>query len=83
MLNTTSGEMEREKLSDISSDLEEEIRSRAWEVMKNGRDERTYTLTSIPFDPYLECLYCNLKFRYGEIQKYRKHVEECMGASAL
>ena len=31
------------------------------------------------YDPFLECLYCNQKFRYGEIQKYRKHVNECTG----
>ena len=63
--------------------LEEDIHSSAHEVVETGRDERTYTLTSIPFDPFLECLYCNRKFRYGEIQKYRKHVNNCTGSSAV
>ena len=73
-----SGEQE----SDISNDIDEDIREAA-EVVRVGRDKRTYTLTSIPFDPFLECLYCNIKFRYGEIQKYRKHVGSCTGGSAV
>ncbi|CAI8019374.1 hypothetical protein GBAR_LOCUS11651 [Geodia barretti] len=68
---------------DISHGLEDDIHSRAREVVETGSDEPTYALTSIPFDPFLECLYCNRKFRYGEIQKYRKHVNNCTGSSAV
>ena len=68
---------------DISHSLEDNIYTGAHEVVETGLDERRYTLTSIPFDPFLECLYCNQKFRYGEIQKYRKHVNNCTGTSAV
>ena len=68
---------------DISHGLEDDIYTGAREVVETGLDERRYTLTSIPFDPFLECLYCNQKFRYGEIQKYRKHVNNCTGTSAI
>ena len=64
---------------DISNGIDDDIRSNAAEVIEIGRGEKRLTLTSIPFDPFLECLYCNQKFRYGEIQKYRKHVNECSG----
>jgi DNA repair exonuclease SbcCD ATPase subunit len=70
-----------EEEEDISHGLEDDIHSRALEVLETGSDEPTYALTSIPFDPFLECLYCNRKFRYGEIQKYRKHVNNCTGSS--
>ena len=66
---------------DISNGIDDDIRSKAAEVIEIGRDERRLTLTSIPFDPFLECLYCNQRFRYGEIQKYRKHVNECSGGT--
>ena len=58
----------------------DDIHHEAAEVVATGRDERRFTLTEIPFDPFLECLYCNQKFRYGEIQKYRKHVNTCAGS---
>ena len=74
------GEEEEE---DISHRLEDDIHSRALDVLETGSDKPTYALTSIPFDPFLECLYCNRKFRYGEIQKYRKHVNNCTGSSAV
>lgn len=69
---------------DISDRIGIDIQSKAAEVVDLGRDEGEYTLSSsIPFDPYLECLYCNLQFRYGEIQKYRKHVLDCSGGSTV
>ena len=67
---------------DISDFIDVHIRNEAAKVVATGRDERRYTLTAIPFDPFLECLYCNQKFRYGEIQKYRKHVNNCSGSAA-
>ena len=72
-----------ERGNDISERLEDDIHNEAAEVAEWGRDERTLTLTSIPFDPFLECLYCNQRFRYGEIQKYRKHVNGCSGGSGV
>ena len=29
------------------------------------------------FDPNLKCLGCQMKFRHGEIQLYRRHVKSC------
>ena len=58
----------------------DDIRHEVAEVVATGRDEHRLTLSEIPFDPFLECLYCNQKFRYGEIQKYRKHVNTCAGS---
>jgi len=29
------------------------------------------------FDPNLKCLGCQKKFRHGEIQRYRRHVNSC------
>ena len=69
---------------DISDKLDVDIRNKAAEVVEIGREGDDYTLgSSIPFDPYLECLYCNQQFRYGEIQKYRKHVLDCSGGSTV
>ena len=76
-LNVLSEEYAKRQ-QDISNVIDEDVRSKAAEI---GRGERQLTLTSIPFDPFLECLYCNQKFRYGEIQKYRKHVNECTGGT--
>ena len=73
---------DKQRERDISDLIDVHIRNEAAEVVATGRDERRYTLTAIPFDPYLECLYCNQKFRYGEIQKYRKHVNNCSGSAA-
>eukprot|EP00731_Ephydatia_muelleri_P005071 Em0002g1247a len=35
------------------------------------------SLVDIPFDPNLQCPICQRKFRKGEIQLYRQHVELC------
>ena len=39
-----------------------------------------YTMShQAPFDPNLICPLCRLQYRIGEIQKYRKHVQYCLG----
>ena len=41
---------------------------------------RQLTMHHIPYDPKLTCPMCNKRFRIGEIQKYRKHVnKQCVG----
>ena len=55
---------------DISDLINVHICNEAAKVVATERDERRYTLTAILF---LECLHCDLKFRYGEKQKYWKH----------
>jgi hypothetical protein len=79
LTHTTHHKLNQDR--DISDTIDVDIRNEAAEVVATGRDERRYTLTAIPFDPFLECLYCNQKFRYGEIQKYRKHVNNCSGSA--
>ena len=68
-----------EEEGDIAAKIDVEIRYKAAEIAATGMDDRRNTLTQIPFDPFLECIYCNRQFRYGEIQKYRKHVNTCAG----
>ena len=68
-----------EEEGDIAATIDVEIRHKAAEIAATGMDDRRSTLTQIPFDPFLECIYCNRQFRYGEIQKYRKHVNTCAG----
>ena len=76
---------ERDSYTDENGALDnckigDDIRQEGAEInVATGRDERRFTLSEIPFDPFLDCLYCNQKFRYGEIQKYRKHVNTCAG----
>ena len=60
----------------VSQMTDVDIHNEAAEVVAIGSDEQN-TIPTMPFDPFLECLYCNQKFRYGEIQKYRKHVNNC------
>ena len=69
----------KEEEGDIAAKIDVEIRHKAAEIAATGMDDRRNTLTQIPFDPFLECIYCNRQFRYGEIQKYRKHVNTCAG----
>lgn len=81
--NQTTSMPERRSYTDENDPFDkigDDIRHEAAEVVATGRDERRFTLSEIPFDPFLECLYCNQKFRYGEIQKYRKHVNTCAGS---
>ena len=82
MPETSSQESDVERKQDISDMINVDICNEAAGVIATGRDERRFTLSHIPFDPFLECLYCNKQFRYGEIQKYRKHVNGCSGSAA-
>ena len=68
---------------DISNSIDTEIQHEATEVAASSeRDARRNTLKNVPFDPFLKCLYCNRMFRYGEIQKYKKHVLTCTESSS-
>ena len=45
-----------------------------------GDSSHRMTLRHVPYDPNLTCPMCNRGFRYGEIQKYRLHVnKQCTG----
>ena len=62
--------------SDISKDIDVDIKQAASQikaeerVVEEGRDDGV----GIPFDPNLVCPKCKMRFREGEIQKFRRHV---------
>ena len=50
------------------------------ETEVGGDSSHRMTLRHVPYDPNLTCPMCNRGFRYGEIQKYRLHVnKQCTG----
>ena len=58
--------------------IEGEIYRAAKDVMESDSGAlQTLGDEDIPYDPNLICLKCNLNFRIGEIQKYRRHVPTC------
>jgi len=68
---------------DISNRIDMEIQKEGTELaISSERDGQQNTLKHVPFDPFLKCLYCNRMFRYGEIQKYKKHVLTCTESSS-
>ena len=46
-----------------------------------GEEYETSSLPDVPLDPNLVCPMCGLPFRIGEIQKYKRHVQQCKGSS--
>ena len=64
--------------TDENDKIGDDIHHEAAEVVVTGRDEHGDQLKFTPSEtPFLECLYCNQGFGYGEIQEYRKHVNSC------
>ena len=61
--------------------IEMEIQDAIELATSSEQDAQRDTLKHVPFDPFLKCLYCNRMFRYGEIQKYKKHVLTCTESS--
>ena len=58
--------------------IEGEIHRAAKDVMESDSGAlQTLGDEDIPYDPNLICPKCNLNFRIGEIQKYRRHVPTC------
>jgi len=58
--------------------IEREIYHVAKDVMKSDSEPpQTLGDVEVPYDPNLICPKCHLKFRIGEIQKYRRHVKTC------
>jgi len=58
--------------------IEREIYHAAKDVIKSDSEApQTLGDEDIPYDPNLICPKCNLNFRIGEIQKYRRHVATC------
>ena len=70
------------KLQNDDSDEEgvvtREIREKAGEIMEETSSNRTIkTDIQKPFDPNLVCPTCNRQFRIFEIQKFKRHANEC------
>ena len=73
------GEAERENvlvekidtdISDMAAGVREEV---------SEENERIMTMEHKPYDPNLVCPMCGKKHRIGEIQKFRAHVDSCLG----
>ena len=60
---------------DIDDDLK--IMVQAYHEQVNRDPSLDMTMAHKPMDPNLVCPICGKNFRIGEIQKFRKHFEEC------
>jgi len=75
-----------EKGSHLDQNLDSIIHAQAKTVATEVGDEssRQLTMHHIPYDPDLTCPMCNKRFRIGEIQKYRAHVnKQCTGTQEV
>ena len=69
--------------NDLDQSIDSVIHAQAESVVTEvgGDSSHRMTLRHVPFDPNLTCPMCNRGFRYGEIQKYRLHVnKQCTGS---
>ena len=66
-----------EPYTDVDTELEE-IAAKVREEVKS-LDFLMTGLYHLPFDPNLVCPMCGRKHRIGDIQKFRKHVNQCEG----
>ena len=61
----------------LHKDIDDDIKIMAQEVREQVyRDHMT--MVHKPMDPNLVCPICGKNFRIGEIQKFRRHVDECV-----
>ena len=79
------GKLEKEASTEniLIENIDDEVKQMAQEVREEvGEDrKRLHTMQQKPFDPNLVCPMCTRKFRIGEIQKFRAHVDACEGTS--
>lgn len=60
--------------------IDKQINKMAGDVIDEvTKGERMMTMEHKPFDPNLVCPMCGKKHRIGEIQKFRRHVDQCDG----
>ena len=67
----------------LDESIDSAIHAQAESVETEVGDESSHrkTLRHVPYDPNLTCPMCSKRFRYGEIQKYRLHVnKQCTGS---
>ena len=67
----------------LDESIDSVIHAQAENVLTEVGDESSHrmTLRHVPYDPNLTCPMCDKRFRYGEIQKYRLHVnKQCTGS---
>ncbi len=72
-------EVPKQRLDDIGDSFDEvqtgeNIYNR---IMTNGAGP--HTMAQVPFDPNLVCPQCDQQFKLGEIQKFKKHTDNCTG----
>ena len=75
-----------ERGSHLDQNLDSIIHAQAKTVATEVGDEssRQLTMHHIPYDPNLTCPMCDKRFRIGEIQKYRAHVnKQCAGTQEV
>ena len=67
----------------LQKEVDDEIHEQAAKVIQEVSRGRVDVKTDLqrPFDPNLICPMCRRKFRIGEIQKFKKHVDACAGTS--
>ena len=75
-LESLMADQHSNKLSTIINDDIGDVAAKVREQVSGSR-ERTVTNTERPFDPNLVCPMCQRRFRIGEIQKFRRHVNSC------
>ena len=70
-------------LEDSTVLFENEIHQQAAQVIQEVSGSRREANTDLkrPFDPNLVCPMCRKQFRFGEIQRFRRHVNTCTGTS--
>ena len=82
---TSSGDIQPgndEKYSnELQRGLEDDIHKQAAAVIREVSGDRHQIKTDIqpPYDPNLMCPMCMKRFRIGEIQKFKRHVNTCDG----
>ena len=64
----------------LHKDIDDDIKIMAQEVHEQVNRDPSLDMTMVhkPMDPNLVCPICGKNFRIGEIQKFRKHVDECV-----
>ena len=62
----------------LEMDIDYDIVAAADDMKKHvARPMQGRAVVRAPFDPNLECPTCAMKFRIGQIQKFREHASSC------
>ena len=63
----------------LSQGVDSEAQEAAEDLQSRAKydDSASESAELPPLDPNLTCFYCNKQFRFGEIQKFKRHVKSC------